>query len=110
MSAKKGARQMRGNKRDQLMHKERKALEQKRSAEGTVRKEKRKAKRKAEEISKTIKHSPAGEKAAEALKAKRGVARKKEKANYQKTKTRASARMGGRRKQIQAELHAKIEE
>ena len=50
-----------------------------------VRKEKRKAKGKAEEIAKAIKRSPAGKKAAEALKAKRGIARRKEQANYQET-------------------------
>lgn len=100
---------MRGNKRDQLMHEERKILEQKRSAEGKVRKEKRKAKGKTEEIAKAIQRSPAGKKDAETLKTKRGVARKKEQANYQKTRARASARMGGRRKQLQAELQSKPE-
>jgi hypothetical protein len=100
---------MRGNKREQLVHAERKALEQMRSAESTVRKEKRKVKGKAEEIVKAIKRSPAGKKAAEALKAKRGVAAKKEQANYQKTRTRAAARLGGRRKQTQAELQSKPE-
>lgn len=101
---------MRGNKRDQLRHAERTTLEQKRSAENKVRKEKRKAKGKAEEIANAITRSPAGKKAAETLKAKRGVARKKEQASYQETKTRGSARMGGRRKQIHAELQSKPEE
>jgi phage terminase large subunit-like protein len=101
---------MRGNKRDQLMRAKRKALEQKRSAESKVRKEKRKAKGKAERIAKAIEDSPAGKKSAETLKEKRGTARKKEQANYQKTRARAATRMGGRRKQIQAELHAKLEE
>jgi len=101
---------MRGNKRDQLMHEERKAPEKKRSAESKLRKQKRKAKGKAEEIAKAIKRSPEGKKAAQTLKAKRGIAKKKEQANYQKTRTRASARLGGRRKQIQAELHEKLDE
>lgn len=100
---------MRASKRKQLVQQQRKALEEKRSAESKVRKEKRKAKGKAEEIAKAITRSPAGKKAAEALKAKRGVARKKEQANYQKTRARASARIGGRRKQIQAEPHGKPE-
>jgi hypothetical protein len=41
---------------------------------------------------------------------KRGIARKKEQANYQKSRTRASARMGGRRKQILAEFHDNLDE
>jgi len=100
---------MRGNKKRQLVQGQRRALEDMRSAEGKLRKEKRKAKGKAEEIVKAIKRSPAGKKAAETLKAKRGVAKKKEQANYQKTRGRASARMGGRRKQMQAEPHGKPE-
>ena len=99
---------MRGNKRDQLMHEQRKALEQKRSAESKARKEKRKEKGKAEDIARAINRSPAGKKAAEALKEKGGIARQKEQANYQKTRARASARMGGRRKQIQGELRDKL--
>ena len=43
------------------------------------------------------------------MKEKRGIARKKEQANYQKTKARASTRMGGRRKQIQGELRDTLE-
>lgn len=101
---------MRGNKRAQLMRAERKALVQKRSAESKVRKEKRRTKGKAEEIAKAIECSPAGRKAAETLKEKRGVARNKEQANYQKHQARSVVRLGGRRKQIQAELHAKLEE
>ena len=69
-----------------------------------------KEKGKAEDLAKAIKRTPAGKKAAEALKEKRGVAGKQEQANYQKTRTRASARMGGRRKQIHAELHEKLDE
>jgi hypothetical protein len=101
---------MRGNKRNQLVHDDRKALEQKRSAESKVRKEKRKAKGKAEEIARAIEHSPAGRKAAAILKAKRGLAKDKEQANYQKHRARSATRLGGRRKQTQAELHDKIEE
>ena len=101
---------MRGKKNKQLVQEQRKALEEKRSAEGKVRKEKRKAKGKAEEIAKAIQRSPAGKKAAEILKEKRTTARKKEQSHYQKTRTRASARMGGRRKQIGEELQGKLEE
>ncbi len=101
---------MRGNKRDHLRDEERQALGQKRAAVSRLRKEKRKEKGKAEDIAKAIQRSPAGRKAAETLKAKRGAAQKKEQANYQKTRTRASARMGGRRKQTQAELQSKPEE
>ena len=101
---------MRGNKTNQLMHEQSKAVEQTRSAESKVRKDKRKEKGKAEEIAKAIKRSPTGKKAAGTLKVKRGIARKKEQANYQKTKTRASARIGGRRKQTQAELQSKPKE
>ena len=68
---------MRGNKRDQLMHEERKSLEQNRSAESRVRKATRKGKGKAEAIARAIQRSPAGKKAAEALAAKRGGTRKK---------------------------------
>ena len=100
---------MRGNKRDQLLHEERKTLDQKRPAESNVKKDKRKAKGKVAQIAEAIKGSPAGKRAPETLKETRGIAGKKEQANYQKTKTRASARMGGRRKQTQAELHDKIE-
>jgi hypothetical protein len=101
---------MRGNKRDRLMHQERKALEQKRLAESNLRKEKRKAKGKAEEIARAIERSPAGRKAAETLREKRGLARKKQQANYQKHRARSATRLGGRRKQTQAEFHDKIEE
>ena len=71
---------MRANKKKQLVQKQRKALEAERSVESKVRKE------------------------------KRGLARKQEQANYQKTRARAATRLGGRRKQTQAELHDKIEE
>lgn len=101
---------MRGNKKNQLMHEEREALERTRSAESKVRKDKRKEKGKAEEIAKAIKRSPAGQKAAETLKEKRGLARKQEQANYRKTRARVANRLGGRRKHTQAELHEKIEE
>ena len=93
-----------------LVHAQRKELEAKRSAISRLRKEKRKEKGRAEDIARAIKRSPAGKKAAETLKTKRGIARKKEQANYQKTRARAGARMGGRRKQIQGELHDKLEE
>ena len=67
---------MRGNKRNQLMHAERKVLEQNRSGESKVRKEKRKAKGKAAEIAKAIQRSPAGRKAAETLTEKRRLAQR----------------------------------
>ncbi len=101
---------MRANKKKQLAQKQRKVLEEKRAAESKARKEKRKAKGKAEEIAKAIKRSSAGRQAAETLKEKRGIARKKEQTNYQKSRTRASARMGGRRKQILAEFQDKLDE
>jgi hypothetical protein len=100
---------MRTSTREKLVHAERKALEQKRSAESRDRKEIRKIKGRAEEIAKAIERSPAGKRAAETLKEKRGTARKKEQANYQKTRARASARIGGRRKQILAERHDRQE-
>ena len=101
---------VRASKRKQLVMEQRQATTGKRLAKIKVRKEKRKAKGKAERIAKAIEDSPAGRKSAETLKEKRGTARKKEQANYQKTRARAAARMGGRRKQIEAELHAKLEE
>ena len=101
---------MRANKKKQLAQKQRKVLEEKRTAESKARKEKRKAKGKTEEIAKAIQRSPAGRQAAETLKEKRGIARKKEQANYQKHRARSATRLGGRRKQTQAELHGKIEE
>jgi hypothetical protein len=96
---------MRTSMKKQVAQEERRVLEKKRSAEGRARKEKRKEKGRAEEIAKAIQRSPAGRKAAETLKAKRGLAQKAEQANYQKTKARSATRMGGRRKQIQAEWH-----
>lgn len=101
---------MRGNKRGQLKHEQRQVLEQKRSAESKVRKAKRKAKGQAEELAQAIQGSPAGRKAAATVKAKRGLARKKEQANYQKTSARAATRLGGRRKQTQTELQDKVKE
>ncbi len=101
---------VRASKRRKLVVDQRKATKDMRSAEGKVRKEKRKEKGRAEETAKAVQRSPAGRKAAETLKAKRGEARKNEEANYRKTEARASTRIGGRRKRIQAELHAKIEE
>jgi hypothetical protein len=101
---------MRANKKRQFAQQQRKALEGKRSAESKTRKMKRKEKVKAERIARAIKRSPAGRQAAEALKEKRGITREKEQANYQKTRARASARMGGRRKQILAGFQDKLEE
>ncbi len=101
---------VRASERKRLVIEQRKATNKKRSAESKVRKETRKAKGKAEATAKAIQRSPAGRKAAETLKSKRGEARKKEQANYQKTTARAAARTGGRRKQIHAEFQAKVEE
>ena len=100
---------MRTSKREKLVDAQRKELEAKRSAISRLRKEKRREKGRAEDIARAIKCSPAGKKAAETLKAKRGIARKQEQANYQETLARAGARMGGRRKQLQTELHAKLD-
>jgi hypothetical protein len=101
---------MRTSKREKLVVAQRKAHEAKRSTVSKLRKAKRKEKGKAEDIAKAIERSPAGKKASETLKETRGIARKKEQANYQKTRSRAGARMGGRRKQIQGELHENFEE
>ena len=100
---------MRTSKRTQLVNAQRKAIEEKRSVKSKVRKEKRKEEGKAEDIARAIKRSPAGKEAAEALKEKRGIAGNKEQANYQKTTARSATRMGGRKKQIQAELHNRLE-
>jgi predicted Zn-dependent protease len=101
---------MRGNTRGHLIHEQREGLEQKRSAESRARKEKRREKGRAADIARAIKCSPAGKKAAGAVKEKRGIARKKEQANYQRTLARASTRMGGRRKQVLAEFQDQVEE
>ena len=101
---------MRGNKKKQLVREQRKELEDKRSEESKERKNQRRAKGKAEELAEAIQRSPAGKKAAKTAKAKRVIAQRKEQANYQRTNARAATRMGGRRKQTQAELHDKIGE
>lgn len=100
---------VRASERRQSVVQQRKATKGKRSTESRARKEKRKATGKAEDIVRAIQRSPAGKKAAETLKETRGIARRKEQANYQKTRARLGARMGGRRKQIQTELHEKLE-
>ena len=101
---------MRTSKKKQLNGAERKALEGKRSAESRARRAKRKEKGKAEDIVQAIRRSPEGRKAAATLLVKRGIAKKKEQANFQKSKARSASRMGGRRKQIQAELHETLDE
>ena len=100
---------MRGHRKKQLVRQKSKELEDKRSEEKKEKKHQRWAKGKAEELAKAVQRSPAGKKAAETLKAKRAVARTKEQANYQKTRSRASTRMGGRRKQILAEQQGMLE-
>jgi hypothetical protein len=90
----------RAHKKRQLVHEQRDALEEKRSAESKARKEIRKEEGRAEETANAIQHTPAARKVAETLKAKRGAAQKKEQANYQKNQARAAARMGGKRKQL----------
>ena len=100
---------MRTSKREKLVIAQRKALEAKRSDVSKLRKAKRKEKGQAEDIARAIERSPAGKKAAEIQKAKRGIARKQEQANYQKTRSRAGTRMEGRRKQIQGGLRGKLE-
>lgn len=99
---------MRGNKKSQVAQRQRKALVDQRSAESKLRKEKRKAKGKAMETANAVQRSPAGRKAAETLKEKRDLARKQEQANHQKNQARGATRLGGKRKQLQAELHAKL--
>ena len=89
---------------------QRKATEDERSAERKAGKEKRKARGKAEESMKATNRGPAEKKAAEALKDKMGLARKAQRADYQKTQARVSTRSERRRKQIQAELDARIVE
>lgn len=101
---------MRRNKKRQLVQSQRRTLETERSAESNLRKEKRKVTRRAQEIAKAVERSPAGQKAAETLTEKRGEARKKEQASYQKRRARSATRLGGRRKQTQTALHDKIEE
>jgi len=100
---------VRASKHKKSVMEHREATKEKRSAEHKVRKAKSAVKGKAEETARIQKRSPEGKLAAETLKEKRGTARKKEQANYQKTRARAATRIGGRRKQIQAELHAKLE-
>ena len=95
---------VRASKKKQSMMEQRKTTKEKKAAERKVTKEKRTAKGEAEQIARAQERSPEGKKDAETLKEKRGIARKKEQANYQKTQARASARMGGRRRQIQADL------
>ena len=100
---------MRTSKREKLVHAQREELEAKSSAVSKLRKEKRREKGKAADIAKAIQLSPEGRKTAETLKTKRGVARRKEQANYQEAMARAGTRLGGRRKQIEEELHDKLE-
>ena len=100
---------MRGNRKKHLVRQKSTEIEDKRSEERKERKHQRWAKGKAEELAKALQRSPEGRKAAESLKAKRGVARRKQQANYQKTRSRASTRMGGRRKQVRAEQQGKLE-
>jgi hypothetical protein len=100
---------MRTNKRNQMMNEQRQATARKRSAERKIRNEKRAVERKADDLVRREECSPAGRKAAETLKAKRRIVREKEHANHQKRSARASSRMGGRRKQIRAELQDRLE-
>jgi hypothetical protein len=101
---------MKRNQKKQLVQDQRQTLEDERSAESKLRREKRKATGRAQEIAKAVKRSPAGRKAAETLTAKRGEARKKEQASYQKRRARSATRLGGKRKQTQTALHDKTEE
>ena len=101
---------MRGNNKKQLIREQRKELEDKRSEVSKERKNQRRLKGKAEELAKAIQHTPAGKKAAETRKTKRGITRKQEQANYQKTRSRAATRMGGKTKQLRAEQQKELEE
>lgn len=101
---------VRASKKRRSVVQQREATKEKRSTESKVRRDKRKEKGKAEDVAKAIKCSPVGKAAAETLKTKRGVARKQEQMNYQKTRARASARLGGRRKQTLAEFQDQVEQ
>jgi hypothetical protein len=101
---------MRGNRKKQLAQSQRKALEDERSAESKLRREKRKAKGKAQDVAKAVQRSPAGRQAAAVLKGTRGEARKKEQASYQKRRARSATRLEGRRKQAQTVPHDRTEE
>jgi hypothetical protein len=101
---------VRASKKRQSVMQQREAAKEKRAAESKLRRDKRKEKGTAEDVAKAIKRSPGGKAAAESLKLKRRVARKQEQMNYQKTRTRASARLGGRRKQTLAEFQEQVDE
>jgi hypothetical protein len=101
---------MRGNKETRLGREQREELEDKRSQECQDRKDKRRAKGKAEELAEAVRLSPAGKEAAETRKAKWMMVQTQEQANYKKTRSRASTRIGGRRKQLQAGERGKLEE
>lgn len=98
---------MRTTNRKRLADEQRKATKRKRLAGRKVRQEARAAQRQANDIARKQEHSPEGKRAAEILTENRQILRKKEQANYQKTRARAATRMGGRRKQIQAELRTR---
>jgi hypothetical protein len=100
---------MRTSNREKSVHAQREELDARRSAISKLRKENRKEKGRAEDVAKAIQRSPEGRKAAATLKTKRGIARKKEQANYQKTRSRAGTRMGGRKKLIEGALRDKLE-
>jgi hypothetical protein len=100
---------VRASKKKRSVMQQREATKEKRSAETKLRRDKRKEKGKAKDVAKARKRSPEAQIAAETLKTKRGIARKQEQMNYQKTRTRASARLGGRRKQTLAEFQEQVE-
>lgn len=101
---------MRGNGKNQLVREQRKELETKRTTESLERKGKRRTKAKAEELAEGIRRSPAGKKAAEIQKAKRGIAQKQEQANYRRATSRVATRVGGRRKQLEADRLEQLDE
>jgi len=93
---------MRGNKKNQLVREQRKEFEDKRSEASKKERLRGRQRAKVEELAKAIQGSPAGRNGGDP-ESERGVGAKEGAGNYQKTRSRASTRMGGRRKQVLAE-------
>jgi hypothetical protein len=100
---------VRASKNKRSIMQGREATKKKRATESKRRRDKRREKGEAEDAAKASKRSPEARAAAKTLKAKRGIARKQEQMNYQRTRTRASARLGGRRKRNLAEFQEQVE-
>ncbi len=99
---------MRGNGKNLLARERRKELETKRTVESPERRGKRRTKTK--ELAEGIQHSPAGKKAAEIQRAKRGIAQKLEQANFRRATSRVATRAGGRREQLEADRQGQLRE